>query len=135
MFWDELSFSLRANWLLPSVAALIILQLLYSHYIYPLRKYKGPLLASFTELWGVWIGWTGQDPSWLVSLHSKHGKVVRIAPNVLSFGQPDAIKDIYMSGFHKVCRLLLQKSVVPLRFLSLCPSFGYLTGWQSVDRT
>jgi hypothetical protein len=38
-------------------------------------------------------------------LHRKYGKIVRVAPNVLSFGDPAAIQDIYglNKGYTKVC--------------------------------
>jgi hypothetical protein len=42
----------------------------------------------------------------MVHMHEKYGDVVRMGPNVLSFGQPQAIKDIYGPGkqFKKVSR-------------------------------
>ena len=36
----------------------------------------------------------------MVDMHEKYGDVVRMAPNVLSFRQPQAIKDIYGAGKH-----------------------------------
>jgi hypothetical protein len=37
-------------------------------------------------------------------LHAKYGDVVRVGPNVLSFGKPSAIQDIYglNKGFIKI---------------------------------
>lgn len=34
----------------------------------------------------------------MVDMHEKYGSVVRMGPNVLSFGQPQAIRDIYGPG-------------------------------------
>lgn len=36
----------------------------------------------------------------MLYIHEKYGDVVRTAPNVLSFRQPQAIKDIYGAGKH-----------------------------------
>ena len=40
----------------------------------------------------------------MLQLHAKYGDVVRLGPRVLSFGQPQAMKDIYSpgQGFKKV---------------------------------
>jgi hypothetical protein len=40
-----------------------------------------------------------------IRLHEKHGEVVRLGPNCLSFSDPKALKTIYglNKGFVKVC--------------------------------
>lgn len=69
-----------------------------------LNRYPGPLLASFTDWWRVWDVY-GQRPEIThQKLHAKHGDVVRLGPNSLSFADPKALKTIYglNKGFVKV---------------------------------
>ena len=34
----------------------------------------------------------------MLDLHEKYGDIVRVGPNLLSFGNPEAIKDVYGVG-------------------------------------
>ena len=36
----------------------------------------------------------------ILDLHRKYGSVVRLGPNVLSFSEPEAVKDIYATKKH-----------------------------------
>jgi hypothetical protein len=108
MLSDTLSFPVNANAVWYFIIIITIVRYFYLHYIHPLSEFRGPVLASYTEFWGVWNAWRKSDPLWLVDLHKRYGDVVRLAPNVLSFSQPEAIKEIYLSGFHKVRTLLSQ---------------------------
>ena len=69
-----------------------------------LNKYPGPFLASFTDLWRLFVVWGRAPEKEHIRLHRKHGDVVRLGPNVLSFGTSAALKDIYglNKGFIKV---------------------------------
>lgn len=71
-----------------------------------LNKYPGPLLASFSNIWRFVDVWNRRPDITQIALHRKHGDVVRLGPNVLSFSDPAAIKQIYglNKGFVKVCR-------------------------------
>lgn len=82
-------------WLISLVA---VVRLLYLRYHDSLHKYNGPFLASFTNLWRVYHSYSNRYGKPLINLHEKYGSVVRLGPNVLSFGQPQAIKDIYGPG-------------------------------------
>ncbi|GAD93871.1 hypothetical protein NCU06526 [Paecilomyces variotii No. 5] len=73
---------------------LLVVRFLYQRYRSPLRKYPGPFLASGTP-WGIWRGFSEEDH---VKLHNKFGPVVRNAPNELSFGAPDAARQILSVG-------------------------------------
>lgn len=80
------------------IALLAVLYVFYYRNIHPLSKYPGPFLASFTNLWKVRQLWSLHLPDTLIALHEKHGDVVRIGPNQLSFRQGDAVPKIYKAG-------------------------------------
>jgi hypothetical protein len=61
----------------------------------PLRKYRGPFLAGFTNLWRYNLTKSGRYGETIKKLHDKYGPVVRIAPNVLDLDYPELIKIIY----------------------------------------
>jgi hypothetical protein len=70
-----------------------------------LNKYPGPTLAGYTNWWR-FFDVLGRKHEWnIIRLHREHGDVVRLGPNVLSFGDPKAIKVIYglNKGMVKVC--------------------------------
>ncbi|KAK0829511.1 hypothetical protein LTR73_004455 [Friedmanniomyces endolithicus] len=71
------------------------LRLIYNVFLHPLRKYPGPLLWKAARLrWVIALqkGYLHRD---LLDLHNKYGPVVRIAPDELSYIDPQAWKDIY----------------------------------------
>ena len=63
-----------------------------------LRRFPAPSVAGFTELWLLYQSSTGQRFKSIDRLHSTLGKVVRIAPNHVSFSDPRAYRDIYGHG-------------------------------------
>ncbi|TGJ78464.1 hypothetical protein E0Z10_g10302 [Xylaria hypoxylon] len=67
-------------------------QLLFFH---PLSKYPGPKLAAISDLWWVWGLSTERLPFIIRDLHKKHGDVVRVGPNDLSFATVEAYQDIH----------------------------------------
>lgn len=69
-----------------------------------LSKYPGPFIASLTHVWRA-VDMSGRSTQITYrQLHAKYGDVVRVGPNVLSFGDPAAIRDIYglNKGYTKV---------------------------------
>ena len=78
--------------------ALVIVQLVSLRYRYGLTNFDGPFLASFTNFWRMCHAYANNDRPPMVHLHKKYGDIVRVGPNVLSFAQPQAIKDIYGPG-------------------------------------
>ena len=72
-----------------------ILKVIYNIYLHPLRKYPGPKLWAATRLTWTHSMQSGQYHRKLHELHEKYGPVVRIAPDELSYIQPEAWKDIY----------------------------------------
>ncbi|KAK4225379.1 Pisatin demethylase [Podospora fimiseda] len=61
----------------------------------PLRRYPGPFLAGFTDLWRVRLVFTNRYADIIKELHEKYGPVVRIGPNTLDLDYPELLKTIY----------------------------------------
>ena len=60
-----------------------------------LHRYPGPVLASLTDWWR-FFDVLGRRPDIThIRLHRKHGDIVRLGPNALSFADPQALKTIY----------------------------------------
>ena len=84
--------------------ALPIFLILFYHFQSPLYRFPGPLVASFTNLYRLLDAWRRAPHLTLLSLHKQYGDIVRLGPNVLSFGNPDALGEIYglKANFPKV---------------------------------
>lgn len=69
-----------------------------------LNKYPGPFIASITNIWRAVDVYGRNTHITYRKLHARYGDVVRVGPDVLSFGNPSAIQDIYglNKGFTKV---------------------------------
>ncbi|KAK8055652.1 hypothetical protein PG993_000879 [Apiospora rasikravindrae] len=75
----------------------------------PLRKYPGPILAGWTNVWRLCLVISGKYATVIKNLHEKHGPVVRIGPNLLDLDIPSLIRTVYntdgkwrKSNFYKV---------------------------------
>lgn len=94
---------LVANW--PYALVVIVVGYLLSNYFnHGLNKYPGPVIARFTNWWRV-VDVYGRRPDIThLALHRKHGDIVRLGPNSLSFANPKTLKTIYglNKGFTKV---------------------------------
>ena len=75
--------------------AYVVARAIYNLYFSPLAKYPGPKLAAITRLWWLRVQFSGKFPIVVHNLHLKHGEIVRIAPDELSFSGAGAWKDIY----------------------------------------
>lgn len=73
----------------------LIVRLISLHYYHGLHKYNGPFLASLTDFWRLCHAYRNSNREPMRHVHEKYGDVVRMGPNVLSFRQPEAIRDIY----------------------------------------
>lgn len=60
-----------------------------------LNKYPGHALAGWTDWWRFFDALGRRTEHTHIALHRKHGDIVRLGPNVLSFADPRAIKVIY----------------------------------------
>lgn len=91
-------------WLL---AVILIIGLLFraisTRYRHDLRKIPGPFLASFTNLGRIWSSAKGNQMDYHLSLHSKHGRLMRVGPNHVSVSDGNAIHQLYSisSKFYK----------------------------------
>ncbi|EXJ95555.1 hypothetical protein A1O1_00677 [Capronia coronata CBS 617.96] len=92
----------KAHFLLVAFSAVIV-RALYRRYVSPIRDIPGPWLASCSRLWKVWSTYNGHTELDHIALHKKYGPIVRTAPSEVSFGSPNAAKDIFAvgKGFHK----------------------------------
>ncbi|KAI0009688.1 cytochrome P450 [Xylariaceae sp. FL0662B] len=61
----------------------------------PLRKYPGPFLSRWTNLWRLALVRTDSYHIHMKQLHDKYGPVVRIGPNLLDLDTPELAKTIY----------------------------------------
>ena len=90
------------------IAVPLLLSLfLYKYILYPL--FFSPLSkipnahysASLLPLWIRSKRQTGTGVRALLTLHEKHGPVLRVAPNEISVNSPDALRTVYTGGFEK----------------------------------
>ncbi|OQE40057.1 hypothetical protein PENCOP_c006G00339 [Penicillium coprophilum] len=84
--------------LMISLALLWMVQALHHKFFHSLSKVPGPGLASVSELWRTIRYFRGTWHDDIISLHQKYGKVVRIAPDEVSFVDAAALKGLYGMG-------------------------------------
>ncbi|KAB5536218.1 cytochrome P450 [Coniochaeta sp. 2T2.1] len=66
---------------------------LYRGLFHPLRKFDGPFLARFTNLYHSWLLAEKSDNYRLMTtLHNKYGEIVRTGPHNLSVNVPEAVQ-------------------------------------------
>lgn len=80
------------------------LQLLRTRYRPHLRAIPGPAVASVSNLWKLAAVYREDMPGWNARAHARHGPVVRIGPDHVSFSSPAAFHAIHASrqAFAKV---------------------------------
>ena len=71
--------------------------MIYNVYFHPLSKFPGPKTAAATPIPFVYHLVTGRLVDWTTWLHATYGGIVRINPDELSFIEPRAWQDIYVS--------------------------------------
>ncbi|KAJ8116824.1 hypothetical protein OPT61_g1815 [Boeremia exigua] len=77
------------------LAAYYLTWLIYSRTLHPLAKVPGPVWASLSRTWLMWRMYHGDYQFALLAQHKLHGSLIRIAPNELSYANPDGIRVIY----------------------------------------
>jgi hypothetical protein len=105
----------------PAATFIVFTAYIVSNYFnHGLNKYPGPFIASLTDWWRFWDVYRRRPELTHIKLHEKHGNIVRLGPNTLSFSDPAALKMIYglNKGFVKV-RLHLKGRLVRLVRLML----------------
>ncbi|KAI0007011.1 cytochrome P450 [Xylariaceae sp. FL0662B] len=80
------------------IALVIGVYVVYQCVFSPLARIPGPFIARLSTLYYPYISKQGRLHRDLVELHKKYGKVVRVAPNMLSVGDPMAFREIYKAG-------------------------------------
>lgn len=78
---------------IPSIT--VFLWFLVAYQTSPLKKYPGPFLAGWTNLWRLWQVITGEYAPRMKKLHDKYGPIVRIGPNLLDLDFPELSRVIY----------------------------------------
>ncbi|KAJ4413828.1 hypothetical protein N0V85_003411 [Neurospora sp. IMI 360204] len=76
------------------VICLLIFHPLYNLYLHPLRHYPGPRLYAAFHLPYAIAYLRGRSNTVMHDLHERYGPVLRVAPNILSYTDPDAYRDI-----------------------------------------
>ncbi|KAJ0136936.1 Uncharacterized protein HZ326_20054 [Fusarium oxysporum f. sp. albedinis] len=71
-----------------------VLRVFYNLFFHPLRRFPGPLLWRASIIPSMNALARGKLAYAVADLHEQYGHVVRIAPNEISFTEPDAWKDI-----------------------------------------
>ncbi|PKX94040.1 putative cytochrome P450 pisatin demethylase [Aspergillus novofumigatus IBT 16806] len=79
--------------------AAFIARVVYLCYFHPLARYPGPWFAQLSNAWRLVIFFSGRHHLIEQRLHAKYGRVVRVAPNWLSFSSLEDFEVIY--GFNK----------------------------------
>ncbi|KAI1858902.1 uncharacterized protein JN550_012361 [Neoarthrinium moseri] len=70
-------------------------QAVYNIWFHPLAKFPGPLLARSSLLWRVFHSMSGRFHLAIQKQHKRHGSVIRVSPNELSFSSVQSWQDIY----------------------------------------
>ncbi|KAI0392928.1 cytochrome P450 family protein [Xylariaceae sp. FL0594] len=78
-----------------ALAAAILAYVVYECFVSPLAAFPGPLAAKVTKAWRVYHLYKCDWHRELSALHERYGPVVRIGPNELSVGDPEAFRTIY----------------------------------------
>ena len=109
------------------LTVLYALSLLYSRYRPGLASIPGPTLAKWTKLWRLYDVYKCQSHQTAIRLHQQHGPLVRIAPNVVSVGDPKEIKTIYgLTGAFTKVRIFWESITHTTRWLTvMCQSAFY----------
>ncbi|KAI9692727.1 MAG: hypothetical protein M1820_009432 [Bogoriella megaspora] len=118
MLLNEILPLLRTFWPLVAVGSIVV-WLLRNKFHNGLNKYPGAPLAAYTNWWRFLDALNRSPERTHIKLHRQYGDIVRLGPNVLSFGDPKAVKTIYglNKGFVKSDFYPIQQAVAQGRRL------------------
>jgi hypothetical protein len=104
---EEILSILGRHWPI-AVSVLIIAYLANNYFKNGLNRYPGPMVAGLSDWWRFFVVLGRRPDITHLKLHRQHGDIVRLGPNVLSFSDPKAIKQIYglNKGFVKVSEMV-----------------------------
>lgn len=75
--------------------AIIVIVFLFSYLNDPLRSIPGPFWARWSPAWQVYWARSGSNHRKMIEMHEKYGRLVRTAPNEVSFSNPEYLKVVY----------------------------------------
>lgn len=78
-----------------ALAVLLASTVIYRLFFHPLASVPGPFLAKLTSAWLAYAYWRQDWHTRAIELHKQYGPVIRIAPNAVDVGDPEAVKIIY----------------------------------------
>ncbi|KAF2095477.1 cytochrome P450 [Rhizodiscina lignyota] len=100
----------------------ILLICSYNLFFHPLRNVPGPFLARISRLWTRIGNYNGVKAHRIHAAHQRYGNIVRVSPNELSFADPAAVREIYMSDafakeetFYRAKRVFHEEMIMSLR--------------------
>ena len=96
----DLSLLTTAKAWLCILVAVCIIRLASLRYHHGLHKYNGPFLASLTDFQRLCHAYSTSYRKPMILVDDKYGDILNMGPDVLSFRQPQAIRDIYGPGKH-----------------------------------
>lgn len=110
---------LGAPTIIIALALTVISYVLRNKYSNGLHRIPGPFLASCTDLYRLYIAWTGRAQAYHIALHKRYGPIVRLGPNTLSLDNQSACRTIYgiKSGFAKSAFYPVQATIARGRTL------------------
>ncbi|KAI1809550.1 cytochrome P450 family protein [Poronia punctata] len=86
---------LSLNHLAAILTLAVCCYVVYQCYFSPLAVFPGPVAAKLTKAWRARLLYNGYWHRDLPELHKRYGPVVRIGPDELSIGDPEAFRTIY----------------------------------------
>lgn len=87
--------SLTATHVLLGLVMVFSAKVLYDLVLSPLRHFRGPFLARFSDSYRAILTLGGRVDESYRKWHREWGTAVRVGPNAISIGDPDLIKVIY----------------------------------------
>ena len=73
----------------------LVSYLLQQYYASPLKDFRGPFAARFTNPWRFFDVAAGRAEVTQIALHQRYGQAVRPGPNMISLSDPSLIRTIY----------------------------------------
>jgi cytochrome P450 len=95
--------------LVVGIIALVGSYAIYNIFFHPLRQYPGPWYTKSSRLWFIVKVFRGTVVYDIKQLHDKYGDIVRVAPNELSYTNPDAWQEVYGRNNRDVGKLAIFK--------------------------
>jgi hypothetical protein len=90
-----LLYQILRTYSIPILLTILTLHLFHNKYGHGISQISGPWLTSITPFWRVHSVMQGNSHKTMIALHKMHGKLVRIAPNVIDISDPTMIPIIY----------------------------------------